>query len=118
MSAFNSQVAFEPDFVWCIELEDSRAGLRTHSDRELSGGGMMVRVATVFIAALLITGAARADALVDRGSYLVNTIMTCANCHSPKGPPAAVAGKDFSGGLSWDCLLYTSPSPRDRQKSR
>ena len=21
---------------------------------------------------------------------------------SPKGPPAAVAGKDFSGGLSWD----------------
>ena len=63
---------------------------------------MMVRVATVFIAALLITGAARADALVDRGSYLVNTIMTCANCHSPKGPPAAVAGKDFSGGLSWD----------------
>ena len=21
-------------------------------------------------------------------------------------------------GISWDCLLYTSPSPRDRQKSR
>ena len=28
--------------------------------------------------------------------------MTCANCHSPKGPPAAVAGKDFSGGLRFD----------------
>ena len=27
---------------------------------------------------------------VERGNYLVNTIMTCANCHSPKGPPAAV----------------------------
>ena len=23
-----------------------------------------------------------------------------------------------SHGLKWDCLLYTSPSPRDRQKSR
>jgi mono/diheme cytochrome c family protein len=42
------------------------------------------------------------SAAVKRGNYLMNTIMTCANCHSPKGPPAAVAGKDYSGGLSWD----------------
>ena len=28
--------------------------------------------------------------------------MTCGNCHTPKGPPAAIAGKDFSGGLTWD----------------
>src|SRR5215475_7512820 len=40
--------------------------------------------------------------LVERGAYLVNTIMTCGNCHTPKGLPAAIAGKDFSGGLSWD----------------
>jgi mono/diheme cytochrome c family protein len=40
--------------------------------------------------------------LVKRGDYLVNGILTCGNCHSPKGPPAAVTGKDFSGGLSWD----------------
>ena len=29
--------------------------------------------------------------------------------------------KDISGlthGIGWCCLLYTSPSPRDRQKSR
>ena len=63
---------------------------------------MMIRLASVSIAALLIAGAARAETPVERGSYLVNTIMTCANCHSPKGPPEAVAGKDFSGGLSWD----------------
>jgi mono/diheme cytochrome c family protein len=44
---------------------------------------------------------AQAD-LVKRGDYLVNGIMTCGNCHSPKGPPAATAGKEFSGGLSWD----------------
>jgi len=44
---------------------------------------------------------AQAD-LVKRGDYLVNGIMTCGNCHSPKGPPAVTAGKDFSGGLSWD----------------
>ncbi|MEI9805337.1 MAG: hypothetical protein WDN48_14055 [Pseudolabrys sp.] len=51
-------------------------------------------------ASLSATANAQAD-LVKRGDYLVNTIMTCGNCHTPKGPPAAVAGKDFSGGLSW-----------------
>ena len=25
---------------------------------------------------------------------------------------------DFYGSTLWNCLLYTSPSPRDRQKSR
>jgi mono/diheme cytochrome c family protein len=51
--------------------------------------------------ALVSTGAL-AQSAVQRGDYLTNTIMTCANCHSPKGPPPAVAGKDYSGGLSWD----------------
>ena len=52
-------------------------------------------------ASLSATANAQTD-LVKRGDYLVNTIMTCGNCHTPKGPPAAIAGKDFSGGLSWD----------------
>lgn len=61
------------------------------------------RIAISFSILLVSIGTARAQAdLVKRGDYLVNTIMTCGNCHSPKGPPAAVAGKDFSGGLSWD----------------
>jgi len=62
----------------------------------------MIRLATFFIAALALAGAAYADTPVERGSYLVNTIMTCGNCHSPKGPPDVVAGKDFSGGLRFD----------------
>jgi mono/diheme cytochrome c family protein len=49
-----------------------------------------------------LTSLAVAETPVERGSYLVNGLLTCGNCHSPKGPPAAVAGKDFSGGLSWD----------------
>jgi mono/diheme cytochrome c family protein len=53
-------------------------------------------------AAAMVTSGAMAQSAVERGSYLVNTIMTCGNCHSPKGPPAAVAGKDFSGGLRFD----------------
>jgi mono/diheme cytochrome c family protein len=63
---------------------------------------MMIRLATISIATFLIAGVAHAETPIERGGYLVNTIMTCGNCHSPKGPPDVVAGKDFSGGLSWD----------------
>jgi mono/diheme cytochrome c family protein len=68
----------------------------------------MIRLAAFCFALVAATiGSAQLSAfaqsdLVKRGDYLMNTIMTCANCHSPKGPPAAVAGKDYSGGLSWD----------------
>ena len=41
--------------------------------------------------------------------------MTCANCHSPKGPPAAIAGKDYSGGLSWDEPPFTVTAPNITQ---
>ena len=64
----------------------------------------MIRIVTTLLAALaatLSTANAQSD-LVKRGDYLVNGILTCGNCHTPKGPPAAIAGKDFSGGLSWD----------------
>ncbi len=62
----------------------------------------MIRLMLGLVAAVTVTSSAMAQSAVERGSYLVNTIMTCANCHSPKGPPAAVAGKDFSGGLRFN----------------
>ena len=68
---------------------------------------MTIRIA--LLSALFATALASAASaqsaqtdLVKRGDYLANGILTCANCHSPKGLPAAVAGKDYSGGLSWD----------------
>ena len=62
----------------------------------------MMRWTLGLAAAITMSGTALAQTAVQRGDYLVNTIMTCGNCHSPKGPPAAIAGKDFSGGLEFD----------------
>ena len=62
----------------------------------------MIRWTLAFALTAALSGSAAAQSAVERGSYLVNTIMTCANCHSPKGPPAATAGKDFSGGLRFN----------------
>jgi mono/diheme cytochrome c family protein len=49
------------------------------------------------LACLIAAAPALAETTLERGAYLVNTIMTCGNCHSPHGPPSAIAGKDFSG---------------------
>jgi mono/diheme cytochrome c family protein len=65
----------------------------------------MVRfVATIFVAFAAALGAANAQsALVKRGAYLVNGILTCGNCHTPKGPTGAdIMAKAFSGGLVFD----------------
>lgn len=63
----------------------------------------MTRWVMGLAAVVAMTGTADAQsASVKRGSYLVNTVMTCANCHSPKGPPDAIKGKDFSGFLEFD----------------
>jgi mono/diheme cytochrome c family protein len=61
--------------------------------------------ARVVIAAALIAaaGSAHAQSPVERGQYLVNTIMTCQNCHTPRGQGGAFNfEKDLSSGLSWD----------------
>ena len=75
----------------------------------------MVKLTLAFLAVIAIHSVAVAQTAVERGSYLVNTIMTCGNCHTPKGPPAAVAGKDFSGGLTWDEPPFKVTAPNITQ---
>jgi mono/diheme cytochrome c family protein len=39
---------------------------------------------------------------VERGSYLVNIVMTCHNCHTPMGPNGPQFDKALSGGLRFN----------------
>jgi mono/diheme cytochrome c family protein len=77
----------------------------------------MLRFVSVLVIALAATlGVARAQSdLVKRGGYLVNGIMTCGNCHSPKGPAGDIPGKEFSGGLSWDEPPFKVTAPNITQ---
>ncbi len=50
----------------------------------------------------ILNGPVAAQTPVARGNYLVNTVLTCGNCHTPKGPTGDIMDKAFSGGLSWD----------------
>ena len=63
----------------------------------------MIRYGLIGLAAFAagITAAA-AETPAERGAYLVNTIMTCQNCHTPKGPNGDIVDKALSGGLTFD----------------
>jgi hypothetical protein len=55
-----------------------------------------------FVALLAAPTAAMAQASLERGRYLVDTVMTCHNCHTPMGPNGPQFDKALSGGLRFD----------------
>ena len=75
----------------------------------------MKRIVALTALVWAVAGSAYAETPLERGSYLVNTIMTCGNCHSPKGPPDKVAGKDFSGGLRFNEPPFDVTAPNITQ---
>ena len=77
---------------------------------------MLSFLAALVIAFVAACGGARADTdSVKRGAYLVNGILTCGNCHSPKGPTGEIAERAFSGGLSWDEPPFKVTAPNITQ---
>jgi mono/diheme cytochrome c family protein len=60
----------------------------------------MLRVGIVCAMLLFVASeAANAQSLVERGGYLVNSIMACGTCHTPRDPDGKpVADRAFSGG--------------------
>lgn len=65
----------------------------------------------VVVASVLVVQAslAGAETLVERGGYLVNTIMSCNNCHTPRGPGGVFQmDKQLSGGLRFDLPPFTA----------
>ena len=46
----------------------------------------------------LAASTARAETPLERGGYLVNAVMACDGCHTPRGPGGFDMSKRFSGG--------------------
>ena len=61
----------------------------------------MLRHIVIGLAVLAATPA-MAQTPAERGGYLVNTLMTCNNCHTPIGPQGPDFSKALSGGLTFD----------------
>jgi mono/diheme cytochrome c family protein len=69
----------------------------------------MVRQLFISLVALSAAAAgAAAETPLERGDYLVNAVMACDGCHTPRGPSGFVMEKRFSGGSqTWDEPAYT-----------
>src|SRR5215471_13496496 len=53
----------------------------------------------VLLAMVVSVVAATAETPLERGKYLMTSIVACGNCHTPKGPDGkAIAAKELSGG--------------------
>jgi mono/diheme cytochrome c family protein len=59
-------------------------------------------IGPVALLAMLHAATAMAQTSIERGRYLVDTIMTCHNCHTPMGPNGPQFDKALSGGLRFD----------------
>jgi mono/diheme cytochrome c family protein len=67
----------------------------------------MIKLITACAAMFAATAAVAQDALIERGSYLVNAVMACDGCHTPRGPAGLDMSRRFSGGAQvWDEPAY------------
>ena len=62
---------------------------------------------TCVVAFFAACSGAMAQTLVERGAYLVNAVMVCDGCHTPRDQNGLVMDKRFSGGYQvWDTPAY------------
>ena len=68
----------------------------------------MIRATASMVLIILMATAAAAETPVERGRYLVEAVLACGNCHSPRTPPemTIIPGKELSGGRSVDTPAF------------
>src|SRR5689334_13558314 len=80
--------------------------------------GTVGLLATIFLALMPATSGP-SGAQTNRGEYLVNAVMACDGCHTPRGPAGFDMNRRFSGGSQvWDepaFLVRGSNISQDRE---
>jgi mono/diheme cytochrome c family protein len=71
--------------------------------------GQLFVAITVSLVMFAATGHAEAE--VERGRYLVETLAGCGNCHTPKGPNGPLQNKKFAGGDIIKHADFTAVTP-------
>lgn len=89
------------------------------SARALRLGSLILKILFfgVVVGAFGFAGGALA-ASVDRGDYLVNSIMSCGSCHTPIGPTGFVAEQALGGRLVEKTEQFTAVAPNLTPASR
>jgi mono/diheme cytochrome c family protein len=73
--------------------------------------GARAAALAVAIALAAVPTGARAETLLERGTYLMQGIVACGNCHTPKGPDGELAGMELAGGFLMEDAPFTAFAP-------
>ncbi|MGD1878877.1 MAG: c-type cytochrome [Kiloniellaceae bacterium] len=65
-------------------------------------------IAFCLAATVLSSTPARAETLLERGTYLLRGIVACGNCHTPQGPDGPLPGMELAGGLKIEDEAFTA----------
>jgi mono/diheme cytochrome c family protein len=85
------------------------------------GGNMPRRrlplaVAAIAMGLALAPHARAAETPLERGKYLMDSIVACGNCHTPKGPSGrAIADKELAGGEVFNAPIFHAIAPNITQ---
>jgi len=72
----------------------------------------MFRIGIACVLLLAAAGGAMAETPAERGGYLVNTIMACGSCHTPRDADGkTIAEIAFSGGLTFTTPAFIATAP-------
>ena len=78
--------------------------------------GRYVAALSAATVAMIAATASFAETPLERGTYLMNSIVACGNCHTPKGPDGkAIAGMELSGGDPIDLPVFHAVPPNITQ---
>lgn len=75
-------------------------------------GRRLIAMLALSILSFGMSGAAGAETLLERGTYLMKSIVACENCHRPEtrdGKPTP--GMELAGGHIWDGKPFTTYAP-------
>ncbi|MEQ9638438.1 MAG: cytochrome c [Alphaproteobacteria bacterium] len=67
------------------------------------------------VAALAWSSAAAAESLLARGTYLMNSIVACGNCHTPQTPDGPAPGMELAGQKVFEDPTMTAYAPNITQ---
>lgn len=62
----------------------------------------------LFVSGLAAATGANAESRLERGRYLMQSIVACGNCHTPQGPDGPMPGMELAGGLKIEDKPFTA----------
>jgi mono/diheme cytochrome c family protein len=67
--------------------------------------------AVVWTGYLTLQSVAAGDTLLERGTYLMQSIVACGNCHTPKDKGQPITGMELAGGFVIEEKPFTAINP-------